>query len=107
MGVSPKLLHGECVAIGCVAEAHLAYRMGYLAKESVDKIRSCFESYGLPVGAPAGLSLKAIMAKMAVDKKNVGKTIRCTIITDIGRSIDNPVPIERPKMEGVVQELLD
>lgn len=105
--VSPKLLHGECVAIGCVAEAHLAYRMGHLAKETVPKIRACFDSYGLPIGAPAGLSLQAIMNKMAVDKKNVGKTIRCTIITDIGKSIDHPVPVERTVMESVVQELLD
>merc|ERR1712224_130931 len=78
-----------------------------MGKEAVPKIQACFDSYGLPVGAPAGLTLEALMNKMAVDKKNVGKTIRCTIITDIGKSIDHPLPVERALMEEVVQDLLD
>lgn len=28
--VSPEMLHGECVSIGCVWEAELAVRMGHL-----------------------------------------------------------------------------
>merc|ERR1712190_370787 len=43
--VSPKLLHGECVSIGCVAEADLACRMGRLKEEAVGQIRACFEAY--------------------------------------------------------------
>lgn len=104
--VSPKLLHGECVSIGCVAEADLACRMGYLAKESIDKIRACLEAYSLPVRAPEGLSLEDIMKKMAVDKKNQGNTIRCTIITGIGTSVDHPLPVPRETMEAVVQDML-
>merc|ERR1719281_8248 len=49
--VSPQLLHGECVSIGCVWEAELAARMGHLEKEAVAKIRNCLEAYGLPVTA--------------------------------------------------------
>lgn len=104
--VSPKLLHGECVSIGCVAEADLACRMGHLQKDDVSKIRACLEAYGLPVSAPVGLTLEAVMGKMAVDKKNQGKTIRCTIITGIGTSIDHPLPVDREVMEGVVRDLL-
>merc|ERR1719436_1971155 len=71
--VSPKLLHGECVAIGCVAEADLACRMGRLKEEAVGQIRACFEAYGLPVSAPKGLTLSKVMEKMAVDKKKPGE----------------------------------
>merc|ERR1719331_2062404 len=56
--VSPKLLHGECVSIGCVAEAELAVRLGHLAQDAVGEIRSCLESYGLPITAPSGLKLE-------------------------------------------------
>lgn len=104
--VSPKLLHGECVAIGCVAEAELACRMGHLSCEVIAEIRDCFKAYGLPVVAPAGLSVEALMAKMAVDKKSQGKTIRCTIITGVGSSIDHPLPVEREMMESVVRDML-
>merc|ERR1719436_2128542 len=62
--VSPKLLHGECVSIGCVAEAKLACRLGHLPKEAIAEIQACFEAYGLPVKCPVGLSLEAIMGKM-------------------------------------------
>merc|ERR1711904_385392 len=89
--VSPHMLHGECVAIGSVAEADLACRMGHCAASCVDEIRSCLEKYGLPVKCPKGLTVAAIMEKMAVDKKNEGKTIRCTIIKGIGTSFDEPL----------------
>ena len=47
--VSPKMLHGECVSVGCVWEAELAVRMGHLEASKVPKIRSCFQQPGLPV----------------------------------------------------------
>merc|ERR1719343_107637 len=49
---SPKLLHGECVSIGCVFEADLACRLGHLPREAIGEIRSCFEKYNLPVLPP-------------------------------------------------------
>mmetsp|Transcript_15393 Transcript_15393/g.32113 ORF Transcript_15393/g.32113 Transcript_15393/m.32113 type:complete len:183 (-) Transcript_15393:81-629(-) len=104
--VSPRFLHGECVAMGCVAEADLAVRMGHLSKEAVPTIRACFEAYGLPVLPPAGLTLERLMEKMAVDKKNQGKTIRCTIIKAVGESFDCPLPVPRETMEAVLKDML-
>lgn len=104
---SPELLHGECVSIGCVAEARLACRMGHCAKEAVDTIRACFVAYGLPVKAPCGLTVAALMEKMAVDKKNMGKTIRCTIIKGVGESFEEPLPVERATMEAALREFLE
>lgn len=46
--VSPSMLHGECVSVGCVWEAHLAVRMGHLKAEAVPRIQACFEK---PLGA--------------------------------------------------------
>merc|ERR1712203_108986 len=50
--VSPGLLHGECVAIGCVLEADLAHRLGKLSAKASTRIRACYEAYGLPVVMP-------------------------------------------------------
>eukprot|EP00747_Dinoflagellata_sp_TGD_P080818 gnl/TRDRNA2_/TRDRNA2_161048_c0_seq1.p1 gnl/TRDRNA2_/TRDRNA2_161048_c0~~gnl/TRDRNA2_/TRDRNA2_161048_c0_seq1.p1 ORF type:complete len:174 (+),score=36.45 gnl/TRDRNA2_/TRDRNA2_161048_c0_seq1:291-812(+) len=108
--MSPSMLHGEFVSLGAVAEADLAYRMGHLPFEAIDKIRSCFEAYGLPVEIPPEwrdtLTLEALMTKMAVDKKNEGKTIRCTMITSVGSSMENPQPVERELMEAVMKDML-
>lgn len=104
--VSPALLHGECVSIGCVAEAALAHRMGHLPHEAIGQIRACFEAYHLPVSPPPGLTVAALMEKMAVDKKTQAKTIRCTIITAVGQSIEHPVPVTAEVMEAVLADML-
>eukprot|EP00421_Protoceratium_reticulatum_P068898 CAMPEP_0168405586 /NCGR_PEP_ID=MMETSP0228-20121227/25216_1 /TAXON_ID=133427 /ORGANISM="Protoceratium reticulatum, Strain CCCM 535 (=CCMP 1889)" /LENGTH=395 /DNA_ID=CAMNT_0008419215 /DNA_START=57 /DNA_END=1241 /DNA_ORIENTATION=+ len=92
---SPGLLHGECVSIGCVAEAELSCRLGRLPREAVGEVRACMQGYGLPVRPPAGLGLEALMAKMSVDKKNQGGQIRCTVITAVGASLEHPQPVPR------------
>mmetsp|Transcript_14979 Transcript_14979/g.41048 ORF Transcript_14979/g.41048 Transcript_14979/m.41048 type:complete len:391 (-) Transcript_14979:99-1271(-) len=104
--VSPRFLHGECVAMGCVAEADLAYRMGHLPQEAIAEVRACFQAYGLPVLPPAGLTVEKLMEKMAVDKKNQGKTIRCTIIKGVGESFECPLPVQRETMEEVLRDML-
>merc|ERR1711879_778780 len=108
--MSPAMLHGECVSVGCVLEADLAHRLGHLKAEAVARIRKCFESYGLPVTMPAlpdGKGLVDLMAKMAIDKKNVGGNIMCTIITSIGTSMDCPQPISRSIMEDVLRDAIE
>ena len=51
---SPALMHGECVAIGCVVEAELSLRMGNssLSREKIERVTRCFASYGLPIHVP-------------------------------------------------------
>ena len=46
----------------------------------------------------------SLMKKMAMDKKNQGNTIRCTIVTDIGVSITDPQPVEKKLMQAVMAE---
>ena len=93
---SPAMMHGECVAIGCVVEGELALRMGHesLTREKMERVARCFASYGLPIHVPAGLNEETMFKKIGMDKKNVGNSIRCTIVTDIGVSIPDPQPCE-------------
>ena len=54
--VAQAMMHGECVAAGCVAEAEVARRLGQaplLTPEKVARIAACFASYGLPVHVSA------------------------------------------------------
>ena len=103
---SPALMHGECVAIGCVVEAELSLRMGNssLSREKIERLTRCFASYGLPVHVPRDLEISMLMKKMALDKKNLGDSIRCTIVTDIGVSVTNPQPVDKKLMEAVMSE---
>mmetsp|Transcript_73116 Transcript_73116/g.191659 ORF Transcript_73116/g.191659 Transcript_73116/m.191659 type:complete len:389 (-) Transcript_73116:38-1204(-) len=107
--MSPQWLHGECVSVGMVLEADLACRMGHCDKACIERIRTCLLSYGLPVempDLPAGKGLAELMGKMAVDKKNAGGMIRCTMITGVGTSIECPVPVPKDTMEAVLRDAL-
>eukprot|EP00041_Stephanoeca_diplocostata_P016692 m.329851 g.329851 ORF g.329851 m.329851 type:complete len:116 (-) comp20450_c1_seq28:345-692(-) len=94
---------GCCVSIGCVAEAELARRMGHasMTTETIDRIRKCFHSYGLPVDLPTDLTTDDLMHKMSLDKKNRGNSIRCTIVTAIGVSINDPQPVDKDLIREV------
>ena len=105
---SPEMMHGECVSVGCVAEAEVAMRLGrpdqQLDASKIARITACFASYGLPVHVPRGLPIEMLMKKMALDKKNRGTTIRCTVVTDIGISLEQPQPCPKDIMEAVMAE---
>ena len=109
--MSPAYMHGECVAIGCIAEADVAMRMGredmMLDAAKVERISKCFESYGLPIHMPRGLAIETLMKKMALDKKNRGSTIRCTIVTDLGVSLAQPQPVSKELMAEAMERSME
>ena len=104
--MSPAMMHGECVAIGCVVEGELALRLGHksLTQEKMERVAKCFASYGLPIHVPAGLDEETMFKKIGMDKKNKGNSIRMTIVTDIGVSISDPQPVEWPLIAQVCAE---
>lgn len=95
--VTPQALHGECVAIGMVLEAELARYWGVLSPVAVARLVKCLTAYQLPVSindkqflANVGfkrnlIRVDALLAKMAVDKKNDGAKIRLVILEAIGK----------------------
>ena len=46
--MSPQMMHGECVSVGCVAEAELAMALGHtgMSRDKIERITKCFASYG-------------------------------------------------------------
>jgi len=109
---SPAMMHGECIAAGCVVEAELTLRLPSTAgapldRAKIQRVTDCFASYGLPVYVPRGLEIDTLMRKMALDKKNRGNTIKCTIVTDIGVTIVQPQPVARELMQAVMAESME
>lgn len=64
-----KLSHGQCVAIGCVAEARLAVSMGLASSKWPDELAKRFSSVGLPVEYTEGLTFESLKDLMRGDKK--------------------------------------
>jgi len=60
--------HGEAVALGIVAEARLAGRLGLASRGTVERQERLLAALGLPVGA-GDLDVDAVLAAMTSDKK--------------------------------------
>jgi len=88
------LEHGEAVAVGVAAAAHLSVRLGLLDAESAEKIVVLLRQYHLPVTVP-GCDPAALMAAMAADKKAVSGVPRIVLPLAIGRAeVRKDVPRE-------------
>ncbi len=80
-----ELRHGEAVAIGMVAEARLAERLGRAEQGLSDKIGEVLFALGLPTQIPRELPRAEIIRTMRVDKKKNAKAIRFALPIEIGK----------------------
>lgn len=96
--VTPKLLHGECVAIGMIKEAEIARHCGFLSQVAVGRLTRCIQAYGLPVTMEEKFvknyignqycSVDELMRVLRVDKKNVGSQKRIVMLSAIGKTLE-------------------
>jgi 3-dehydroquinate synthase len=78
------LRHGEAVAIGCVYVAELARAVGILAGDVADRHHTAFRKAGLPTGW-SGATYDDLRARMAVDKKSRGSSLRFVVLADLAQ----------------------
>ena len=79
-----RLLHGEAVSIGLVAQCALSVRMGYMTEEEALRVRTLLERAGLPVRIPAYIDREALVQKLYTDKKVRNGRLRFVIQRGIG-----------------------
>ena len=80
-----ELRHGEAIAIGTVAEARYAARVGLASQSTVEAIETTLSALGLPIQIPAEMSREKIIQAMRVDKKKNAKSIRFALPVEIGK----------------------
>ena len=78
------LTHGEAVAIGMVAEAHIAHILGRIDREYIERIKRVLLRAGLPVTVPDPDSGR-LLEWMRHDKKNVHGKILFVLPTAPGK----------------------
>ncbi|MHB8088651.1 MAG: 3-dehydroquinate synthase, partial [Anaerolineaceae bacterium] len=80
-----QLSHGECVAIGMIAEARLAESINLSEPGLAEKLAADFIKIGLPVKIPADLNRQEIIAATLLDKKRSAKQIHFALPERIGK----------------------
>ena len=81
-----RLLHGEAIAVGMIAECYLSERYSGLPADQSQAVTSLLlDIYGHRALPEADLS--SIVTLAAQDKKNVATAIRCTLLKTIGEAV--------------------
>ena len=78
-----KQLHGECVALGMVAAAHISHFRGNLSKDDLLLIEDTIAAYGLPVRFN-DLDNNVIVDNCSHDKKKDGIAIKFVLLSKPG-----------------------
>jgi 3-dehydroquinate synthase len=83
-------LHGEAVAAGLVMEARLAVALGTYDAADVTRLIALLARAGLPVAAPAGMTLAALRPLLEHDKKNRAGQLVFALPDRRGRAVVHP-----------------
>jgi shikimate kinase / 3-dehydroquinate synthase len=78
------LLHGEAIAIGMVAEAQLAERIGLAESGLAERLSEVLSGLGLPTEIPAAIARQEIIRAMRLDKKRSSGVVRFALPVRVG-----------------------
>ncbi len=81
------IAHGEAVAMGMVAAAHISVARGLMSREELERLRSLLLSLELPVSIPRELEGARLLSLMRHDKKAVAGRIHFVLTPTIGETV--------------------
>lgn len=105
-----RLLHGEAVSIGLIAQARLGEKYGYISHDNVQRVISLCERAKLPVTIPDYIDKTALVKKLYTDKKVRDGKLRMVFQKEIGDVMcfgdnDYAKQITEPEIAEVIDEM--
>lgn len=98
-----KLAHGQCVALGCLAAAHISAKRGMISEGEVAQMRRAFATFDLPVSTSGyGLDPKKVIEATKNDKKMEAGAIKFVLLRQVGEAY-----IDRTVTEAEMEEALE
>lgn len=94
--------HGEAVAMGMVAEALLAEKLGLLTSNDVSRLKALLVKAGLPWEIPRDIDASELIAAMYKDKKVLDGSLTFALIEGIGQAV-----IRRDVSEQVLVDMFN
>lgn len=103
-----RLLHGEALSIGLVAQVNLGNSLGYISKEDKDKVIKLLDKAGLPVSIPEYIDREALIKKLYTDKKVRNGKLRFVFQKGIGNVVEfenetYAMPISEDEVRKVIE----
>lgn len=102
-----RLLHGEALSIGIVAQVLLGYKLGYISNAEKDRVINLLEKANLPVSIPDYINREALIKKLYTDKKVRDGKLRFVFQQGIGavKQFENNV-YAKPISESEIREII-
>ncbi|HXD90117.1 MAG TPA: 3-dehydroquinate synthase [Candidatus Binataceae bacterium] len=86
--------HGEAVAIGMVAAAHLSGRYAGLSADEVARLQGLIEAAGLPVRMPDGWRSDSFLQALRLDKKRTRDGVEFVLLDRLGHALTRTLSFE-------------
>ena len=94
------LLHGECVALGCVAAAHISWKKQLLSMEEYYEVRDMFVPFNLPISIE-DVDIDEIIKITSSDKKMEQGFLKFILLKKIGKAIIDRTVTEEELKAGI------
>lgn len=101
-----ELLHGECVALGCVAAAYISWHHKLLSMEEFYEIRDMFVPFYLPITVDK-LDAEEILRLTKSDKKMSSGHIKFILLKKIGKAIIDETVTDQDILDAVNELIFD
>lgn len=98
-----QLLHGECVALGCVLAAFISYKMEFLSMDEYYEIRDMFVPFNLPISLEM-IDIDGVIANAKSDKKSEGNRTKFILLKKIGKAFIS-YDVSEDLMREALQEI--
>ena len=100
-----KLLHGECVALGTIAAAHISWKRDLLTTEEFFEIRDMMVGFDLPISLD-DLTPEEIIQATKLDKKMEQGTVKFILLNSIGKAFVTKDVTDEEMEEAIIFLLL-
>lgn len=99
-------LHGEAVSVGLVLAADYSYRLGWIEKATLERIKNILTIAKLPITLPNSISVDRLIKVMNTDKKKDAQHLKLVLLKGIGQVVVNS-HINLQILEASISENID
>lgn len=102
-----RLLHGQALSIGLIAEVRMGRKLGYCSDEDVDKLYAILRKAKLPVEIPEYIDREELVKKLYTDKKVKNGNLRFVLQKGIGEiMVFENEQYAKPVPESLAREII-
>lgn len=99
-----SLLHGECVALGCVVAAYISWKKQLLSMDEYYEVRDMFVPFNLPISIE-DLDIDEIIKITKSDKKMEHDQIKFILLKKIGKAVIDK-SVTEDELKAGIEEII-